>query len=47
MSADTIMELIAGLAIIILLSLWINIRSQKNDLTDEESKVSAYSEKQE
>lgn len=47
MNADIIMELIAGLAIIILLSLWINIRSQKNDLTDEEGKLGAYSEKKE
>ncbi|HET6768512.1 MAG TPA: hypothetical protein VFH08_13970 [Chitinophagaceae bacterium] len=46
MSTDHILVLAGSVAIIILLSLWVKIRSLENDFTDETKKMDPYSEKQ-
>lgn len=47
MSTDHILVLVGTVAIIILLSLWVKVRSLESDFTDETKKMDPYSEKQE
>lgn len=47
MNTDHVLVLLGSVAIIILLTLWVKVKSLENDFTDETRKMDPYSEKQE